>query len=354
MSVEDAKHKKMRNMTDDLIRALSAIFVIMIHADNKPWKDIPVADAMAMTTIFFSNSFFFMLSGKYNIGQTFSTPNDYLVYYKKKIVDILFPYVFVSMLLSTCTLLLLPDMEIAGEGRDATQMLAYYIKFSIKGLFDISNSPHLWFMLHLTGFIVSAPFLSKMFHAMSNRELHVLLFVGVLWNTVAVLLFPLFSQEFSYRGWFLYGWIIHFCLGYYMSRVLDERNAKWFYIIGGIGFVLNVIGITFAPARFRNPFDLAPTFIFACAGAMAFLQQKVSVRGGAETVVKNVAKHTFVIYMVHYFILRNVAPLVTDALPQKIHFVADVAITFALSLTVAVVLDFVINPCKRWLRVAMQ
>ena len=341
--------RSVRNIGDDLIRVISIIFVIMIHTGEKPWDGIPLLDAFITTIIFFSNSFFFMLSGKYNIGRRFESPNDYGLYFKKKFVDILFPYIIVSMLLSIWNLLLIPDLDMG-----TTPVVVYYLKFSLKELFSDNSSTHLWFMFCLMGFLVSAPFLSKMLNSMNDCELHILFGIGILWNTVSVFLFPFFYKPYSYNGWFLAGWIIHFCLGYYLDRIMKNDKHTWIYVAGGIGFIINVLGMTFASGRFHNPTDLTPSFILACSGAMAFLSKSIKINNVQfSRIIRFLAKHIFMIYMVHYNIVNYVTPLITDSLPTQIRYFSSVVITFLISLIIAVILNFVISPVKKIIRNAM-
>ena len=335
-----------RNLTDDVIRVISIIFVIIIHTPGKPWDGIPFLNSLITTIIFFSNSFFFMLSGKYNIRQKFSCPKDYVLFYKKKAVDILFPYVTVSFLLSLWNMLMIPNLE---TGSNPT--VVFFVKYALKDLFSENISTHLWFMFCLLGFIVSAPFLSKMFHAMDESELHILFVISILWNTVVVLIFPFFNKNFYYTGWFLWGWIIHFCMGYYLDRIINSENTNWVYIVGSIGLIINVFGMTFVSERFTNPTDLTPSFIMSCLGAMYFLTRKIRINNaGLKQIICFLSKHTFLIYLVHYNILNHITTVVAKQLPNELRFVLSVTITFFLSLLVAVIINSILYPCKRFLK----
>ncbi len=339
-----------RNGTDDLIRVISIIFVIMIHTAGNPWSDVPVLDAIVTTIIFFSNSFFFMLSGKYNISKQFNNPKDYAVYYKKKFVDILFPYILVSVMISVGTLLVRQDF-----GTDAIPMPVYYINQSIKDLLINNNMTHFWFMFYLLGFIISAPFLSKMMNSMSDAEMNILFFMCMLYNFVAVLVFPFLKISFLYHGWFLDGWITHFFMGYYIYRVLKKqknRQLKWLYVGAITGFILNVIGMTYVTDRFSNPTDIAPTFTLACVGVMAFLENNVTITNEyVLQLISFLAKNTFVAFMVHFVITFKITPYITAKLPPYLSYFGSVMVTAVLSFIVSYFMGIIIiNPCKIWLR----
>lgn len=335
--------KTERNCNDDLIRVISTVFVIMIHTGGKPWSNIPILDAMVTTLIFFSNSFFYMLSGKYNIGKHFDTTDDYLVYYRKKFIDIILPYILVSMILSAWNIMLTPNSDIANGA-----LIVYYIKVFLFDILSGNSSSHLWFMFWLIGFIISAPFLSKMMTNMSEAELNILFGAIIVWNFVTVFLFPFFDKPFSYNGWFITGWLIHFCMGYYVDRIAKSGHIKWLYFVGATGLILNIICMTFAKERFGNATDLQPTFIIACAGMMAFIEQKIKLKKDfAVKTVKFLAKYTFVAYMVHFNIANHVTPIITGSLPLEIRYCSSVIVTFFISFIASILLSRIINPCKK-------
>ncbi len=335
-----------RNASDDLIRFFSVFLVIMVHADNQPWSGIPILSALIRMILLFSNSFFYMLSGKYNIGIEFNEAGDYLKYYKKKFVNIVFPYVFVSILLSIWNLRKIPNLDFG-----STPVALYYLKSSLKDLISSNSSTHLWFMFGLIGYLLSAPFLSKMFHAMSNIELHILYGIIIIWNTITVLIFPFFNEPFGYHGWFLTGWMIHFCLGYYVDRAVTSSNAKLFYVMGICGAFINVMGATFFADRFSNPNDLAPTFIITCVGVMAFLQRKLNVSDERlKRITRFMSGYYFYIYMVHFNILKYITPNITNAIPKGLRFIPDVMVTFCISFVCSIILKIVITPCSNLLK----
>ncbi len=158
------------------------------------------------------------------------------------------------------------------------------------------------------------------------------------------------TKYFAYSGWFLAGWIIHFCLGYYIDRIRRSDAHKWLYPVGLAGILVNVAGMTFFPGRFKNPTDLTPSFILACAGVLTFLSDKTRVTNPfAMKIIHFLAKHTFFIYLVHYNIVFYVTPVITGRIPVQIRYFCSVLVTFILSLAIALLLNLMIDPCKRLL-----
>lgn len=334
-----------RNIPDDLIRIIMIIMVIMIHTDDKPWTDIPVLSALVTTLIFSCNSLFFQLSGKYSLRHTFNERKDYLIYYKKKLIDIVFPYVCTSLLLSIWNMQVAPDPEI-----NASSQPMYYLKFAFKELFSTNNSIHLWFMFLLMGFILSAPFLSKMLHAMSRSEMNILFALGILWNIVRVFLFMDFYKPYAYSGWILTGWILHFCMGYYIANVVDDNNRPRYLFAGLAGLVINILGMTLIPHRFYEPTDQAPTFILFCGGLYIALSHYIRIKKEtAEKVILFLAAHTFTVYMIHFNIAHYVTPLIVHVPSVTGQYFLSVIVTYLISLIIAVILDSIYSLCKKGL-----
>ena len=149
---------KTRLINFDLMRVLMCIFVIMIHITEKPFS-FPVR--AAYTSVFFlCNSIFYMLSGRFNLEHTFDSTGDCLNFYRKKFVSIYFPYILISFMLSAVNLY-------SHTGSITPKGVCV---FAFKEFFDTNSEKALWFMYPLIGLLISTPFLSKMFHAMSDRE----------------------------------------------------------------------------------------------------------------------------------------------------------------------------------------
>ena len=185
----------------------------------------------------------------------------------------------------------------------------------------------------------------------TNALLSILYGIIIIWNTITVLIFPFFNEPFGYHGWFLTGWMIHFCLGYYVDRAVTSSNAKLFYVMGICGAFINVMGATFFADRFSNPNDLAPTFIITCVGVMAFLQRKLNVSDERlKRITRFMSGYYFYIYMVHFNILKYITPNITNAIPKGLRFIPDVMVTFCISFVCSIILKIVITPCSNLLK----
>ena len=338
---------KQRNANYDLMRSLAIILVIMVHAPIKPFAEHPVLINSLVVLIYTCNSLFFMLSGRLNLAKSFERKEDYILYYKKKTVEILLPYVICSALLT------LWSMIQSGEPFS----VGGYLNRFYRGLMGENASGHLWFMYSMIGMLLAAPFLAGMVQRLSDWALKLLLALALGWNVVSIFLTADVGVLFAYNNWFLSGWIIHFFAGYALYRLLPEdRESKALYAAAAAGFVLTVAGRCLIPDHFQYSLDLSPLFVLWGMGAWAFLSRhprKMSPK--AARVFRWVARYSFLVYMIHYTVLFD---LVWKWIPSvKLatgSFLLHTFLTLVISLAAAFLLDRVlIHPLQCLCRKAL-
>lgn len=296
------------------------------------------------------------MSGKYNLRKIFSEPRDYIEFYKKRFMDIVFPYIIVSLILSLWNVYAAPDPKITASSR-----LVYYLKYAFDDMFTKNSSTHLWFLFLLMGYILSAPFLSHMFHSMSDNELHVFWRIVVIYNVIKIFLFANFDHVFLWGGGIFDGMIVYFYLGYYLDRVVTDTNIKKYYLAGTVCAILNYIGIILGGEKFTYSHNLAPTYMIACIAGYLFVENNIFVENEQiRTVIIFLAKHSFTALMVHYNIINyfiypetvkfgNKYPVLSPYL-----YLMDLISTILLSYGVALILDFIIRRLKNILMVCFE
>lgn len=330
---------KNRDISCDFIRVLALILVIMNHTRNKPWAENIYVDSIIQTIIATCNGLFFMLSGKFNLKKEFNTKQGYASYYKKRFIDILMPYVLISMVLSYCNL--------KDEGIWITPK--GYIMRAVQDLFSGNANYHLWFMYFLIGFIISTPFLSKMFHALENWELNVVFVIAILWQIVSVYVAAIRNIGFGYTGWIVSGWMVYYFAGYYLDRVMTDANKKLLYIFGVAAYVITVIGIIGLGDRFPGKHDYSILFVIFCMSVFWFLQKNIKINNNvARAIILFVAKHSFVMYLIHYNVRWLANPFV-EGMGTVLEFVVRIVLTFVFSLALAFVIDLLFDQLKKLL-----
>ena len=333
---------KERNANLDMIRVWSMTCVLLMHTPHNPWMDIPVIGWIVNAFIVASNSHFFMLSGQMNLAKTFSSREDYRVYYIKRLVSIIFPYLLVTMALT------LWNMVLDGQ----TLAFKSYLKQTYTDLMINNGEIHFWFMYPLIGMMISAPFLSRMFHAMEDWELSLIMAIGLLWGVVSIYMTVDIGVGFSYTGWFMAGWPLTFFAGYYCDRVIGKGKRTWLYAAGLFGLVVTTVGCAFFSDHFLFAMDLSPVYLLFVMAWYVFLKDAFVVSNRkVKSFLTFMTRHTFTIYLIHYALIHNVTLKLFDSLKLPYNYFLSFAFSYGLSLLTAVVLDTVlIIPVQRQLR----
>ena len=341
--------KKERSISLDLARVIAMIFVIAVHTKTKPYESNFLFREITYMTLLTCNPIFFMISGLLNLSKPFGGRDDILGFYRKKLVGIVFPFFTVG------TLLYFHNTLSSGN---TLSFLGFYRAF----MTDF-NSTHLWFVYTLIGLLLSTPILAKAFQSMSDGELNIIFAVCLSWNLIGFLFTKSFGVDFSYNGWILSSWATAYFAGYYISRVVNEKNRKKVYLIGIGGFLLNIIFKWLIPG-YINEHDLAAPFLLFSFALYVFITNELKVkRSGTKKVITFLSRHSFTVYMIHMLVLNELTPLIVPNLSfeplnirKAIVFVLYVAVTLALCVALAAALDhLVIFPCqKRLLRIGKK
>lgn len=330
-----------RNINCDLMRVISMIFVIAIHADRSFIKT-PFLEVVLSTILFTCNGIFYLLSGRFNLQTQFETRADYKKYYAKKTITILFPYILVSCLLSL--------WDILDSG--TWEGVALYAKRTYVTIMQTNASNHLWFMYGLIGMLLGAPFLAKMLQNMSNWELNLLFGSGIVWNIIFVYLCTDFNIGFSYNNWIFSGWIFYFFAGYYCVRVVNNLNKKRIYILGAVGFVITILGRYLIADHFLYATDLSVAFIVFTMAVYTFLDREITVKNMyMKKAIRFMSKYSFMVYMLHINVLHKVTPMIIAGESTFFKWIARILVTLIISMLLSILLNMiVIYPVQKLLK----
>lgn len=323
-----------RDVRYDVIRVVSMLFVIAVHVNPKPFNSFPWFKDVFDYMIYTCNGMFFMLSGFFNMKNEFHSKEDYALYYKKKTISIFLPYVLMTFLLY--------GYDYYQSGR--VFELRAYIEETINVFTSLNSEQHLWFMYSLIGLVLSAPFFSKMLHAMSDWEVKLLFWMSIGWNVVSIYLINDLGWNFHYGKWIMASWTIYFFLGYFHNRIINASNKKFWYIMGIIGFFVTVLWQYVLPIENHSDIDFAPAYTFFVIGLYTMLLYEVRIKWEpVKRGISFIAKHSFTVYMIHYVILEVIGDRFYRGSSAKIGFVLTYLLCFALSMAAAIVFDFLVE-----------
>lgn len=323
-----------RDVRYDVIRVVSMLFVIAVHVNPKPFNSVPWMKDIFDDLIYSCNGMFFMLSGFFNMKNEFHSKEDYARYYKKKTISIFLPYVLMTFLLY--------GYEYYRSGRAFA--LRVYVEETINALTALNSEQHLWFMYSLIGLVLSAPFLSKMLHAMSDWEIKLLFWMSIGWNVVSIYLVNDLGWNFHYGKWIMASWTIYFFLGYFHDRIIDDSNKKIWYLLGILGFLITALWKYILPMENHSDVDFAPAYTFFVIGMYTMLLNEVHIQGKmGKKVISFIAEHSFTVYLIHYLILELMGGRFYIGHSAKVGFILTFVSCFVISMTAAALFDWIVS-----------
>ena len=284
---------KQRNYSLDLLRVVLCICVIAQHSLPHFGLVSPLAREAFPTFLIAADGLFYMLSGYFNLNKEFNNSSDILKYYKNKIIYVLLPFLGFTFFWTIWDYLHeVGSFELLGI------LKAFYIS-----VMDTSASGHLWFLYPLFGLLLSAPFLSKMLHSMSDSELKILWRIAIGFNVICYFFCYDMGVGFKFMGWLLEGWGLYFFCGYYYCRIVSkEPKIKWI-IICILGYVLTILGkMDKLPILlyFAGSVDYQPLFTLFCLGYLFCFDNFIKITNDIiQKIILFLSKNTYMIYMFH-------------------------------------------------------
>lgn len=314
-------------------------FVIAVHTIPKPFAENTIGSIAFKAILFMCNGLFYMLSGCLNLDKVFESKEDYVSFYKNKIVTILLPFILGCIFVSLYTY----------EGEFSFSLIANDLIYDF-----LSNHTYifLWFVYPLIGMLLSTPFLSKMLHSMSDWELKLLFGIGMGWQVASIYFANNLFGVFGFSGWFLSSWVFHFFIGYFIKRIVTPNNKYKFYIFSILGFFVTVLGKYFLKDAYTNPNDLAPAHILLTMGLFILITEEININNTFfKKIVHIISSHSFSVYLVHDYVKNHIVnPLNLSGSPW-IAFSKNFILTLFLSVILAIVIDTIlIRPLQKIIR----
>ncbi|MEE3342643.1 MAG: acyltransferase [Bacilli bacterium] len=323
-----------RNIKLDLIRVISMFFVIMVHTLVKLFYSNNIFKITMESILFTCNGMFFMLSGYFNLDKKITSKEDYKKYYKNKLIKIIIPFIICSFFINTWNTYIIDHKTF-----DILRLLKeFYIKFMSGNI-----SVHLWFMYPLTGCLLSAPFLGKLFQKLSNYELNLIFKISIFWNIVSIYLTKDLGINFSFNSWMLSSWSLFFFLGYYYKKVINENNKNKLYILGIIGLIITIVCRKVFGSNFNNANDLSIFYVFFTVALFTFISNEIKINNKYfKNSIKYLAKYSFYVYLLHFNILNNIVLNIIKPSPSIFKLLLVALITLIISLIISIFLDILI------------
>ena len=284
---------KERNHNLDLMRVILCIFVIALHSLHHFGIENEIVYAIILMLLISSNGLFYMISGYFNLEKEFKNSSDIKEYYKKRFIDIIFPF------LAFVFVWTIWDYYHETHSFDVAGIISTYYR----AIVDTSSEGHMWFMYPLFGMLLSTPFLSKMLHKMDEKELKILWYIALGYNAVCYYLCWDQGIGFSFLCWFLEGWAILYFAGYYYRHVISKESPIKWIILGVLGYVITILGnyglLPFFKV-FEDPTSIQPMFTIYCVACFMFWDKAIKIKNGKiANVITFLSANTYMVYLYH-------------------------------------------------------
>jgi Uncharacterized protein conserved in bacteria len=326
----------------DNLRVIATIAVIGIHVSS---DYAPSSGTISIYDFWVGNIFdsisrfavpvFVMLSGALLLSKEYSIN----VFIKKRVVRLLLPFLFWSLVYIAHTLL----KEITEEGKTGFWSMAR------EGFILLRDGAavHMWYIYMVIGLYLFIPIIGKWIRSSTEKE--ITYFLGI-WIVAMLLNQPIISKikpeiDLSYFSDFL-GYLV---LGYYL-KIKSFGSKKQQNIIGlsliAAGLLITILG-TFFVQRYTNKYvstfyePLSPNIMLYASGLFIFFKNK-DTNIKAVTVVRNfLCKYSYGIYLFHILVLSKLNDY--DISWNFINPLIGIPVTVFLCLTISAGVIFLMN-----------
>ncbi|MDO4197465.1 MAG: acyltransferase [Erysipelotrichaceae bacterium] len=335
---------KKRDYGLDLLRIVLCIFVIMLHS-LAYFGDLNKFIGTYFPTIIGSaNVLFFVISGYLNLEKNFKSNKDIIDFYKTRFIYVVLPFLGFNLFW------VIWDYMHANGSFDLLGVAYDYYDM----IMGEAAKGHMWFMYPYFGLLLATPFLSKMLHAMDNKELKTLWYLGLGFNACYYFLCENMGLHFRVSAWFLEGWALYYVTGYIFRHVLvNESPVKW-TILCLLGYFATVLGgsgkLTFFK-YFEGVNDLQPMFTLFCIGLLYIWNRFVKINNDkVGKVISYIGYCTYLIYLFHVRGIEYAGRKLNIVEPSLTNGLIVVLGAFIFSLIASMVINFVMKPAQDFLK----
>lgn len=328
---------KQREVKYDYLRTLAVFAIIMVHAipaEAVNWKQRLFSAAMTPVLLAFVG-IYFMLSGFFLLQ---SGTENIIDFYWKRFCAIFIPfacycgiyYWYYNIYLSLDPI---PWYE--------------HVKEYICALFTetIPTAPHLWFMYVIMALYLCAPFLARMFQAMTDRELKVFLGLILLVQGICTYLPALGFEVGPGLDYMVFkGWLIYFVLGYICKRLYPSVSYLLYAGLGAAGLAVTLYQKWVTPAFTPGIHDMALSMIAMAVSIFFFFERFGDIR--VPVLIKAagfISRYSYSVYLIHYLVLGQIVKEMAEKTFIRHYYIPriffETVLTFIISLAAAVFFD---------------
>lgn len=292
-----------RDYRFDLMRVVSAVFVIVIHICAMQWKTLDIHTGQWLTVHVydmlakFSVPLFFMISGRFMLDPERNEDGKTLT---KKVVRIAAAFLFWTVVYTLLTIL-----RLHARGEAIRSNLSWIVTEFFTGEY------HMWYLYAIAGLYLITPLLRLITKDKKLTEYFLMLALAFQFVGTALLRIPGvhviaegISEEMVMQ--FPLGFSGYYVLGWYLYRYPVSRRVRRLILLAGLAGAVVTCGLTYFDTMHLGAADESGAAylslnVLAVTAAVysAFLTRRDDARGRRDRVVPAISRWSFGIYLVH-------------------------------------------------------
>lgn len=288
----------------DILRALAAVGVIVIHVSSNNWFGYIGSFNWIVFTIYegiarISVPIFFMISGSLLLSKIYSIKKIYL-----------------NKILRLCVFLIVWSIiyKLVNLPKDGD--ILYKLLTAAKEIINGNTQMHLWFVYAIIGLYIITPILSIF---VNNCEKKILLYAII--SCFILGSFCEFINQFQnlafinnnfnkIKAGYAVGYIGYFLLGYYLDKYDIERAKKYIlYVLGVMSTILTIVLVIKDCFTYQNFVERFWTYtmpfivISSCAWFVFVKNISNKFNRTIQIILRNISEKSLGIYAVHFLFI---------------------------------------------------
>lgn len=317
----------------EILRIFACFAVILLHSTGDVMSNTSLYGTRTWDLVNFINAstrfavpIFFMISGYLAFSST--KEHDIKTFLKQKVVRSLLPLFIYSFLYYLFT----------NKGAKIS-VLDFLFRFV-----SMDVHYHLWFMYTLIGLELLVPVLKKSVQNLDNKMLWYFFLIAIFPTTIGPFINKLFNIWLFRFEPLILGYFGYFLLGYILGKTEFSKNKRiLIYLNGALWILIGYFGNKLLSSNeaidvfFNGGYQINSYFIASALFIFAKYNFKEFKKDFINSLILNISKLTFDIYLIHAFVLTNI-----QSIPNSGHIINLVLLsipTFIVSLIIAFVID---------------
>ena len=309
---------KQRAFEFDFIRCIAILMVVGVHCVPPVAETVPahLYNSFMYAVLFIANALFFLMSGFFNIKDSYNLPS----YYRKKIRNILIPTLIYMLIYEIW-------YRISFGGSDNPLAVQYLLD-----VFSSYQNGVFWFVMSLFGMLLLAPIIAPAFRSMLPEKYHVYIFLTLFFLTLS-LIGSIIGHPSGWPYPFGIGFAL-FCFG--AAFHIEKASANWTRYLW-LALLCTLVSTYLNFNGVPNANDASPFFAVASVSVYVLLYSW-GRKAKHSKCISFIAKYSFGIYMLHIPVLQTIQPLM-PALSRPVAHLALLVVVMLVTLPLVFLVD---------------